>query len=272
MGKNNNKLAIVVVSCDKYSDLWEDVFSLLDLHWKDRPFDLYLATDNKPFEHEGVKVIHFGNIRQWMLCTRKAVEKIDAPYILFLMEDYFVIKDIDTRVIEEDLIFMEENGGDFMNIHQKPYFLKEVDSHFVTDSIRIIPNNTRYGLDTAGAIWKKDFFLEQLSREDGDAWRFEAILVADSMSERGLPGKLFYDTRFPLNLCPGEVVRLGKFTLDTVKRIEATGYKIKSTRSRMTKTEYYKDKLKGRLANVKRGRRVLKWIGRKLGFVFFTED
>ena len=114
--------------------------------------------------------------------------------------------------------------------------------------------------------------MEQLNREDGDAWRFEAILVSDSMSENGIPGKLFFDTRKHLNLCPGEVVRLGKFTLDTVKIIEGTGYKIQSDRARMTKREYYKDKLKGRLANVKHGRKFLKWCGRKMGFVFFTED
>lgn len=268
----SNKLSIIVVSCDKYSDLWDDVFSLLDIHWKDRPYRTYLATDTKPYEHDGVEVLHFGNIRQWMVCTRKAVENIDTPYVLFLMEDYFVINDIDTKVIEEDLKFMEENDADFINLHQKPYFLKEEDSHFVADTIRTIPNNTRYGLDTAGAIWRKDFFLEQLRREDGDAWRFEAILVNDSMSEKGLPGKLYFDTRTPLNLCPGEVVRLGKFTLDTVKIIESTGYKIKSNRARMTKWEFYKDKLKGRLASVKHGRKMLKKIGKRFGFVFFTED
>ena len=159
-----NKLAIIVVSCDKYSDLWDDMFNLLDIHWADRPYETYLATDTKPFEHAGVKVIHFGNIRQWMVCTRKAVEEIDAPYILFLMEDYFVIKDIDSAVIEEDLALLEKMGGDFINIHQRPYYLNEKDSLFVSKDVRTIPNNTRYGLDTAGAIWKKSFFLEQLNR------------------------------------------------------------------------------------------------------------
>jgi len=269
---DNNRLAIVVVSCDKYSDLWDDVFNLLDIHWKNRPYKTYLATDSKPFEREGVEVLHFGNIRQWMVCTRKAVERIDAEYVLFLMEDYFVIRDIDTEVIEEDIKFMDEQKADFLNLHQKPHFLNEADSIFVTKDIRTIPNNTRYGLDTAGAIWRKEFFMEQLNREDGDAWRFEAMLVKDSQSPKGVPGKLFYDTRKPLNLCPGEVVRLGKFTLDTVRIIEGTGYKIQSTRARMTKGEYYKDRLKGRLANVKHGRRLLKRIGRKFGFVFFTDD
>lgn len=270
--KKNDKLAIVVVSCDKYNDLWDDVFNLLDIHWKERPYKTYLVTDTKPYEREGVNVIHFGNIRQWMVCTRKAIEKIDAEYILFLMEDYFVIKDIDTLVIEEDLKFMEENCGCFMNLHKQPAFLSLGDSQLIDNNIRTIPNDTRYGLDTAGAIWRKDFFLEQLYREDGDAWRFEAMLVEDSKSEKGLPGKLYFDIRCPLNLCPGEVVRLGKFTLNTVKIIERTGYKIQSKRERMSLFEYYKDRLKGRLSHIKHGRKILKWIGKKMGFVFFTKD
>ena len=269
---SKQKLAIVVVSCDKYSDLWDDVFNLLDIHWSGRPYKTYLATDSKPYKRADIEVLYFGNIRQWMVCTRKAIEMINAEYILFLMEDYFVIKDIDTHVIEEDLKFMDEHQADFINLHQKPYFLREENSEFVTKDIRTIPRNTRYGLDTAGAIWRRNFFLKQLNREDGDAWRFEAILVEDSKNDAGLPGKLFYDTRNPLNLCPGEVVRLGKFTLDTVKTIEGTGYKIQSNRERMTKVEYYKDKLKGRLASVKYGRKLLKKIGKKFGFVFFTED
>ena len=169
---------------------------------------------------------------------------------------------------------MDDNKGDFMNLHQRPYYLNEKESVFVSNDIRTIPNNTRYGLDTAGAIWRRSFFLEQLHREDGNAWRFEAMLVADSQTPHGIPGRLFFDTRMPLNLCPGEVVRLGKFTLQAVRIVESTGYKIQSTRARMTKFENFKDQLKGKLSlsNIKHGRRLLKKIGRLFGFVFFTDD
>lgn len=272
----SEKMAIVVVSCDKYSDLWDDMFNLLDIHWPDRPYKTYLTTDSKPYEREGVEVLHFGDIRQWMVCTRTALEMINTEYVLFLLEDYFIIKDIDTKQIEEDLEFMEQYHADFLNMCQRPYYLVENDSKFVTKDIRIIPNNTRYGIDTAGAIWRRQFFLDQLRRKDDDAWGFEAMLVKDSQSPQGAPGKLYFDTRKPLNMCPGEVVRLGKFTLNAVKRIESTGYKIQSTRARMTKYESFKDRLKGKLSlklkNLKHGRRTLKRIGRLFGFVFFTEN
>lgn len=272
----NDKMAIVVVSCDKYSDLWDDMFNLLDIHWADRPYKTYLTTDSKPYERKGVEVLHFGDIRQWMVCTRTALEMIDTEYVLFLLEDYFIIKDIDNKQIEEDLAFMEKYQGDFLNMCQRPYYLVDNDSQFVTKDIRIIPNNTRYGIDTAGAIWRREFFLEQLRRKDDDAWGFEAMLVKDSQSPQGAPGKLYFDTRKPLNMCPGEVVRLGKFTLNAVKTIESTGYKIQSTRARMTRFESFKDRLKGKLSlklvNLKHGRKTIKKIGRLFGFVFFTED
>lgn len=265
-------LSIVVVSCDKYSDLWDDVFNLKDKFWPDCPYKTYLATDKAPYNREGVDVIHFGNIREWMVCTRKALESIDTPYVLFLMEDYFITKQIDNMSIEDVLCFMKEQNASFVNMHNKPYFLKNEDMCYKDQRFVKIPKHLRYGLDTAGAIWNRDFFIEQLNREDGNAWRFEAMLVEDAIGEPGLPGNLYYDTQESLNLCKIEVVRLGKFRLDAIEYIENTGYKIVSTRARMTKFEMLKDNVKGRLASVKHGRKFLKRVGKLFGFVFFTED
>ena len=265
-------MSIVVVSCDKYSDLWDDMFNLMDRFWPDRPYETFLATDTINYQRNGVKVIHFGNIREWMVCTRIALERIPTPYVLFLMDDYFMVDNVNNEEIEEGLRIVKDLNASFLNLHQKPVFLRDEDSVIVKPHIHTIPNNTRYGLDTAGAIWNKDFFIKQLYKEDGDAWRFESMLVSESLTDKGLEGRLFYDDRMPLHICKKEVVRLGKFTLDGIRIIEKTGYKIQSNRARMTRMEFWKDKLRLRLATIKHGRKFLKNVGRKLGFVFFTED
>lgn len=271
MGRSD-ELSIMVVSCDKYSDLWDDMFNLLDRFWPDRPYETYLATDTLQYNREGVTVINFGNIREWMVCTRKAVEQIKSPYILFLMEDYFVTKDVKTDNIKEDVELMKERNIDYMNIFRKPYYLEEKDFDYLTRWVVKIPKNTRYGLDTAAAIWKRDFFIEQLCREDGNAWRFESMLVEDALSERGLPGNLYFDVRYPMNICSKEVVLQGKFYPDAVKEVEATGYKILSPRERMNSIEIYMAKLRKQLSSIKYGRRLIKKVGRLCGMKFFTND
>lgn len=271
MGKSE-ELSIIVVSCDKYSDLWDDMFNLLDRFWPNRPYETYLATDTLQYNREGVTVINFGNIREWMVCARKAIEKINTPFVLFLMEDYFVVREVQNDIIEEDLNLMKKNKIDFLNIHCKPYFLYEKDFEFLNDNLIKIPRHLRYGLDTAAAIWNREFFIKQLSKEDGNAWRFEAMLVEQAKTEEGLPGNLYFDNRSPMNLCSQEVVSLGKFKPSAIKEIERTGYKILSKRERMSYLEVKKEKIKKRLSSIKYGRKFLKKVGRKLGFVFFTDN
>ena len=43
----SSKLAILMLSCDKYSDLWDDFFNLKERFWPDCPYHCYLATDTK---------------------------------------------------------------------------------------------------------------------------------------------------------------------------------------------------------------------------------
>ena len=39
-----NKFAILIVSCDKYSDLWDPFFKLFFKFWPDCPFNIYLLS------------------------------------------------------------------------------------------------------------------------------------------------------------------------------------------------------------------------------------
>ena len=116
--KNNKDLAILVLSCDKYSDLWDDFFNLKEQHWPDCPYPTYVATDSVQYERPGVQVIHFGNIRTWTVCARKAIEKIDSHYIALFLEDAFIYKKIDSSIIEVDVQIMKEKGIDFLTLER----------------------------------------------------------------------------------------------------------------------------------------------------------
>ncbi len=268
----SKNMSIVVVSCDKYNDLWDDMFNLLDKFWPNRKYETYLATDTLNYQRPGVKVINFGKIREWMVCTRKALGQIDTPYVLFLMDDYFIVDYIKEKEIENDLSFMMANNGSYLDLQRKPDYLKTKDSITVLQHIHTIPPHTKYGICADAAIWNRKFFIEQLEKEDGDAWRFEMMEIEQSKTEKGLEGNLYYDDRMPLHICKREVVRLGKFTLDGVRIVERTGYKILSTRERMTKTEYLKDRIKSILASIKIGRKFIKRVATKMGYRFFTDD
>ena len=45
----NDDVAFLIVSCDRYSDLWEAFFTLLSKYWPDKNFHTYLLSNKKKF-------------------------------------------------------------------------------------------------------------------------------------------------------------------------------------------------------------------------------
>ena len=277
MGMNSieqldSNLALLVQSCDKYSDVWDDFFNLRDRFWPDCTFKWYLATDAKPYNKEGVEVIHFGNIREWTTCMLKTLEKIKEPYVALFLEDAFIYKKIDNEIIKQDVQFVIDNKVDFLTLEKKPKFIPPEEYKYFAPHYVVIPKHQKYGVDTAAAIWNKNFLLELLSREVSDAWQFEINLCKLAATEEGLPGLILYDERGPFNISPVEVVRLGKIKPDAVKFFHNLGYDLQTQRPRLSKWQVLQEKLKVKLYYLKYGRKTLKRIGRLFGFQFLSED
>ena len=166
MTKNNNSdLAILVLSCDKYSDVWDDFFNLKEKFWPDCPYKCYLATDTKSYHRDGVETIHFGNIRTWSICATKAIEQIKEPYIALFLEDAFIYKQIVTSIIEENLNIFVKNKMDFLTMERNRMEKTFTPANQIAPHIWRIERHRKYGIDTSAAIWNKEFLRKALKKE-----------------------------------------------------------------------------------------------------------
>ena len=86
---SENSCAVLVHSCDKYSEAWELFFSLFFRAWKECPFQVYLSTEYNSFDNYKVKTINTGE-GSWTRRLHKAVDSIDSQYIIILLEDFFL--------------------------------------------------------------------------------------------------------------------------------------------------------------------------------------
>ena len=85
----NNTLSILVLSCDNYSDLWDDFFNLRDKFWPDCEYRWYVVTETKDYKRNNVEVIKCGKELNWAGRFRKAVQSLDSPLVGVFLEDYF---------------------------------------------------------------------------------------------------------------------------------------------------------------------------------------
>ena len=112
----DKRLTIMVDSFDGYSDLWPYFFELFHKYWTDCPYETKLVCNLKDYDEKLIKV---GEEKDWVTRTLSALTKISTPYVLLLLEDYFLSKPICNAQFEQ--VF--DNAVDL----DMDYFMKSVD-------------------------------------------------------------------------------------------------------------------------------------------------
>ncbi|MCX8008474.1 MAG: hypothetical protein N3A54_02085 [Patescibacteria group bacterium] len=80
--------AILVLSCDKYSDLWDPFFDLFKRYWKDCPFPVYLGSNTKKYSDGSIKTILSGSPKDWSTDLLNIVDKIREEFLFIWLEDF----------------------------------------------------------------------------------------------------------------------------------------------------------------------------------------
>lgn len=55
MRQRSAMIAVLIVSCDKYSDLWDPFLRAFDRYWPDCPFTVSLLSSHIHLERRGIK-------------------------------------------------------------------------------------------------------------------------------------------------------------------------------------------------------------------------
>jgi len=268
-------MAMLVLSCDKYSDVWDDFFNLKERFWPDCPFDWYVVTESQDYQRNHVKSIKCGKELNWSGRFRKAVLTVTTPYIGLYLEDYFIKAPIDNARILSFLDLMEKDKVSFLNLGNVfHHILRQPNLEYYADHLVKIPQHLRYGIDTAAAIWDKDYLLEKLGGGDYSAWKFESDRCKEAASEKGFGGLILCDDQLSFNVSEIPVIIQGVFYPKAIKFFkEQVGYEIQSKRKVMSPWNAMKYQFKTKMSGAKHGRKFLKWVGTHLlGYTFFTED
>ena len=100
------RTAVMIYSCDAYSDIWEPFFTLFFRYWK-CPYPVYIATETETCVIEGVKTVNSFGI--WTERMRSALEQIPADYVICMCEDMFIRRPVKQEVIDSCIGWLEED-------------------------------------------------------------------------------------------------------------------------------------------------------------------
>lgn len=169
----NKKYAILISSCDKFSDLWEWHIRLLKKHWIGELPEIYLVTDKEtPIHYENVTIMSFSG--DFPIRIKKACSNIAAEYILLTLDDYYLIKDVNEKRMNSLIEYSLKQDLDYLLLYDRRY-LKRKDRKPLLYNTEL-DLNEKYSVNLYPAVWKRSFLINSVLK-DTNPWKYEVSLT-----------------------------------------------------------------------------------------------
>jgi len=169
-----NKAAILVPSCDKYSDLWGPFFTLFRRFWPDCPFDVYFLSNNLGLDKPGVKNIPIGDDVSWSDNVLKGLDRIEQQYVLLFLDDLFLYDYVDSKGIIDvfNWILEYKPACVRMNRFIDNFSASQGPDKPFNSMAGVFSKGLPYRVSSVLTVWRKDI-LRNILRSGESIWEFE---------------------------------------------------------------------------------------------------
>lgn len=232
------KLTVLVNTCDTYCDLWEPFFKLFNIYGeKLKRCKIVLNTETKIYKYQGLNIQCFSMFDsdeskkiEWGRRLRKTLEKIESDYILFLLDDFFLHRTVNSDFIFKCIEWMETDSNiGCMNLLPLDY----VNDKSIYEGFCLAEPGIEYRINAQACIWRKRVLYNSiLDIESPWHWELYGNLRNDVLMKSkvytlkwGIKEPFFYDyyEYGKLNAYGGtkglSAVTGGKWNLDVIKDI-----------------------------------------------------
>jgi hypothetical protein len=178
-------IPLLVVSCDRYSDLWNPFFTIFRKRWPDCPFPLYLGTNNLRFDGDGVHTVAIGDDRSWTENVRRMLDVLASEHVILFLEDFLLTEKVSTSdVVRLTEVAVRERVGCLRLVADMPLALKPSAPIARYPGLGVIEPGEWHRVTAQVSVWRTDT-LRKLLFPGASAWEFEAIggRLSDRFSE-----------------------------------------------------------------------------------------
>ena len=171
--------AFVVVSCDKYSALWEPFFTCLSRYWSDCPFDKFLVSNHLDLSDKSVNVVKVGDDKSYSDNLRIALEQIDYEWIILWLDDVFISDIVETERLMHILTHVKQSGAGYLKL------AADMPMAYVPDlgeEVGPLPKGIKYRSAIGCTLYKKSTLLKLLTPM-ASAWDLDRSPISDELTE-----------------------------------------------------------------------------------------
>jgi hypothetical protein len=231
-------MSLLVMSCDRYADLWNPMSDCLKRFWPDCPYEILLSTEslNPAPETAFHRVIHSGSTA-WSGRLLDSLNAIETPYTMLLLDDLWPCQSISTAAIEQILNLMERDAIGDVHLRNEGTDQRDYEKD---SAYRVYTSGAPYRISASASVWNTAF-LKSVLRPEESAWEFERI---GSYREEALELPVLVCKNSPLSVvCDSGAVEQGKwepralaFAKEQGILVDSTKRPVKSWRDRLKKS------------------------------------
>ena len=239
----SSELAIVVMSCDRYADMWEPFVRCFERYWPDCTYDKYLVTETTKCQNKFfVDTLICGADTEWTDRLDHIVTQLEQEHFLILCDDYLLCDRVDSEKMEEFVKFAKIYGAGNLRLLPNP-----APDNLIFDAAEIgeISRGKQYRVSTQAGIWSREY-LRQFSGMHTSIWGFERMGSAMSVD---FDQPVLCTTRhvFPFI----DAVHKGKWERDGVRHCERNSIRLSfQQRPIMSNLDYLVKHGKGAIIDV----------------------
>jgi hypothetical protein len=172
------KIAVLVVSCDKYSDIWNLFFKKFNEYWPDCPYKIYLGTNFLKCDNANVETINIGDDVSYSDNLIKMMDQIESDYIIMWVDDLMLTSSVKTNQLREIVDYSIQQNLDFVKLLPNfPYSYIE-EKH----GIGRLPNGIKYQVTIGISIIKKSF-MKTVTSGGKTAWELEYDIARNIIND-----------------------------------------------------------------------------------------
>lgn len=170
------RLPVLIISCDRYADLWRPFFELFFQRWPDCPGPVYLGSNFQRYDDPRVETLRVGADVNWAAGVRLMLDRVAGEYAIVMLEDFLLMEKVDNDRIERlaDIAAAEQLGC----LRLFSIFPPETATTY--PELGSFAPGDKWRITAQAAIWRIDT-LRRLLVPGFSAWDFE--LVGSQMSE-----------------------------------------------------------------------------------------
>jgi hypothetical protein len=110
--------AIVILSCDKYSDLWEQITTNVKDNLADLQMPIYLVTNTIQFTDSEINILSTGEDKNWSDSLNAALDKVREDSLLIILDDVYIMEKPDSLRILRCFEILEKFN--LATLHTRP--------------------------------------------------------------------------------------------------------------------------------------------------------